>query len=451
MIPNSPLTVEGFGGVTLAAQVWGLEQNPTVVLVHGGGESREAWNAVAEALAAAGRHVLAYDLRGHGDSEWAKDGRYDLSAHVADLRAVLAHLDRRPVIIGAAMGGLIALAAAGEAGELQASGLILADAAISLDGFGVPDVAERLARNAVGFDTLEDAAVAAAALRPHRAPPSRAALARDLRAGDDGRLRWRWDPGFIKAIDAKGALPRLQAAAGRIRLPTLILRGAEGEVVSLQSAQGLRDLIDGAELADAPAPGHLSAGDQVDVFNAMVLEFLERRAPRAPLVYQEGSSPRVLRDALGCFGTGVTVITARRPDGAPVGFTANSFTSVSLDPPLILICLAKTSFSAALFQPGSGFAAPAFAVHVLHIGQQQTATLFATSGADKFAGQPGETWDTGAPIIPGSLAALECTHHATHDGGDHLIIVGRVGRAHYEPQRDPLLYFRGRYRRLHFQ
>jgi flavin reductase (DIM6/NTAB) family NADH-FMN oxidoreductase RutF len=157
-------------------------------------------------------------------------------------------------------------------------------------------------------------------------------------------------------------------------------------------------------------------------------------------------SPRALRDVLGCFGTGVTVVTARRPDGGLVGFTANSFTSVSLDPPLVLICLAKTSLNAALFEAGSEFA-----VHVLHMGQQQTASLFATRGADKFADLDWETWDTGVPIIPGSLAVLECTHHATHDGGDHLIVVGKVGRAHHEPQGDPLLFFRGRYRRLHVQ
>ncbi|HYG27875.1 MAG TPA: alpha/beta fold hydrolase [Caulobacteraceae bacterium] len=446
MITHRPLTLEGFGGVRLAVQVWGSVQDPPVVLVHGGGESREAWSAVAEALAAAGRYVLAYDLRGHGDSEWARDGRYDLSAHVGDLSAVLAHLDRRPVIIGAAMGGLIALTAVGESGELQASGLILADAAISLDGFGVSGIAERLILNAIGFNCLEEAATSAAALRPHRATPSLSAITRELRMDEAGRLRWRWDPAFIKAIDAKGSLPRLKAAAAKVRLPTLIVRGAEGEVVSLESARRLRNMIEGAELVDAPAPGHLSAGDHADEFNAIVLEFLERRAPRAPLVYQEGCSARVLRDALGCFGTGVTVITARRPDGALVGLTANSFTSVSLDPPLILFCLARTSFSTALFEAG-----PDFAVHVLHIGQQQIANLFATSGADKFAGVGYETWETGAPIIPGALAALECTHYATHDGGDHLIIVGKVGRAHYEPQRDPLLYFRGRYRRLHFQ
>jgi flavin reductase (DIM6/NTAB) family NADH-FMN oxidoreductase RutF/pimeloyl-ACP methyl ester carboxylesterase len=374
---QAPLVIEGFGGVKLAAQVWGLEENPAVVLLHGAAESRDDWTRVAEALAAAGRYVLAYDQRGHGDSEGTADGRYDLSVHVGDLRCVLGQLSRRPVILGAATGGLIALTAAGEGGELQASGLILVDASPWMDG---------------------------------------------------------------------GSGARLEAAAAQVRLPALILRGMESEMISADAAARLQGLIAEAELVDLSGTGGLRAEDQLDAFNAVVLEFLERRAPRAPLVYHEGSDARVLRDALGCFSTGVTVITARKPDGALVGFTANSFTSVSLDPPLILICLAKTSTNAELFATK-----PDFGVHVLHIGQQQVSAQFARSGADKFAGVAWETWETGAPIIQGSLAALECSHHATHDAGDHTIIVGRVRRAHYEPQRDPLLFFRGRYRRLHFQ
>jgi flavin reductase (DIM6/NTAB) family NADH-FMN oxidoreductase RutF/pimeloyl-ACP methyl ester carboxylesterase len=386
---HAPLVIEGFGGVKLAAQVWGLEEDPAVVLLHGADETRDDWTGVAEALAAAGRYVLAYDRRGHGDSARPADGRYDLSAHVNDLRCVLGQLNRRPVILGASTGGVIALTAAGEGGELQASGLILADPSPWMESAGVDEV--------------------------------------------DGLL-------------AGGSAPRFKAAAALVKLPTLVLHIAGNGAISTDVARRLQGLIAEAELADIPAAGGLIAEDQLDAFNAAVLDFLERRAPRAPLVYRQGSDARVLRDALGCFSTGVTVITARKPDGALVGFTANSFTSVSLDPPLILICLAKTSTNAELFATR-----PDFGVHVLHIGQQQISAQFARSGADKFTGVAWETWETGAPIIQGSLAALECSHYATHDAGDHTIIVGRVRRAHYEPHRDPLLFFRGRYRRLHFQ
>ena len=180
-------------------------------------------------------------------------------------------------------------------------------------------------------------------------------------------------------------------------------------------------------------------------FNALLIEFLERRVPRSVREYREGSDPRTLRDALGCFATGVTVVTTFAHDGHPIGLTANSFTSVSLDPPLLLVCIARTSASVAAFR-----ATENFAVNVLHIGQQPTSNLFATRGQDRFGDTNWHTGECGTPVLDGSLASFECARHAVHDGGDHIVLVGRVVKAGFEPQRDPLLYFRGRYRRLHF-
>ena len=160
---------------------------------------------------------------------------------------------------------------------------------------------------------------------------------------------------------------------------------------------------------------------------------------------QASFNPKAFRDALSTFTTGVTIITTRGADGLPVGITANSFNSVSLDPPLLLVCLAKSAASLPAFT-----GAAAFAVNVLHIGQQPVSTRFATRGEDKFAGTATESWSTGVPIISGSLASFECRTSAQHDGGDHVILIGEVIRVRYEPRRDPLLYFRGKYRRLHF-
>jgi len=178
---------------------------------------------------------------------------------------------------------------------------------------------------------------------------------------------------------------------------------------------------------------------------AAILGFLERQAPREALYYQSGSDPRTLRDALGCFATGVTVVTTLDETGQPVGLTANSFSSVSLDPPLILFCLARSSSNLERFQR-----AEHFAINVLHIGQQPMSGAFARSTAERFDGVAWETWDTGAPILSGSLASFECATHQVVEAGDHLVFIGRVTRARFEPRRDPLLYFRGRYRRLHF-
>lgn len=186
-------------------------------------------------------------------------------------------------------------------------------------------------------------------------------------------------------------------------------------------------------------------GERFEAFTAILIDFLERRLPRAAPEYRLGSDARTLRDALGCFATGVTIITGNDANGLPVGLTANSFTSVSLDPPLLLACIAKTATSAGVFQT-----ADRFAVNVLHIGQQPTSIRFSRRDEDRFGATPWELGLYGTPVLTGSLATFECARHAVHDGGDHIILIGQVERARFEPRRDPLLYFRGKYRRLHF-
>ncbi len=161
--------------------------------------------------------------------------------------------------------------------------------------------------------------------------------------------------------------------------------------------------------------------------------------------YRSGSDPRTLRDALGCFATGVTVVTCFDEAGSPVGLTANSFTALSLDPPLLLVCVAKSAASA-----GPLRSAQSFAVNVLQTGQRPASITFSTRGEDRF----GQTeWSVGehqAPVLMKSLSVFECRRNAVHDGGDHFILIGEVVKASFEPGLDPLLYFRGSYRRLHF-
>lgn len=165
----------------------------------------------------------------------------------------------------------------------------------------------------------------------------------------------------------------------------------------------------------------------------------------SPRDYRSGSDERTLRDALGCFATGVTIVTCIDPDGAPAGLTANSFTSVSLDPPLLLVCVHKRARSAAAM-----IAADHFAVNVLQTGQQPASIRFSTRQEDRFGATPWSTGETGAPVLMDSLGVFECARHAVYEGGDHHMLIGRVIRANFDPKLDPLLYFRGRYRRLHF-
>jgi len=161
--------------------------------------------------------------------------------------------------------------------------------------------------------------------------------------------------------------------------------------------------------------------------------------------YRSGSDPRTLRDALGCFATGVTVVTCLDQAGEPVGLTANSFTSLSLDPPLLLVCVAKGTASA-----GPLTKARHFAVNVLQTQQQPASITFSTRVEDRFGCTPWALGEHGVPVLRDSLSVFECAHHAVHDGGDHFILVGEVKKATFEPGLDPLLYFRGSYRRLHF-
>ncbi|MDT8344863.1 MAG: flavin reductase family protein [Thermohalobaculum sp.] len=129
-----------------------------------------------------------------------------------------------------------------------------------------------------------------------------------------------------------------------------------------------------------------------------------------------------LRHALGAFATGVTIVTAmERGTGEPVGFTANSFTSVSLDPPLLLVCLAHTAASYRIFCASDGFA-----VNVLAADQEGVARVFATRGADKFGTVSWAPGLHGAPLIEGTLARFDCAMHQRVAAGDHDILMGRV-------------------------
>lgn len=161
--------------------------------------------------------------------------------------------------------------------------------------------------------------------------------------------------------------------------------------------------------------------------------------------YEPGDDPRVLRNAFGAFATGVTVVTCADADGTPHGLTANSVTSVSLDPPLMLVCLAKAATSAEPLTKAAHFA-----FNILTTEQRPASITFSTRVEDRFGQTKWEQGQHGAPFLVGSLAHIECARHAVHDGGDHWILVGEIERARFEEGHDPLLYFRGKYRRLHF-
>lgn len=154
---------------------------------------------------------------------------------------------------------------------------------------------------------------------------------------------------------------------------------------------------------------------------------------------QSTIDPVELRRAFGTFVTGVTVVTTRDRDGAPRGMTANSFTSVSLDPPLLLVCIGKTASSFPAFDAGDSFA-----VNILHEHQKEVASLFASKLVSKFDAVVYDTVHTGAPVLSDSLSWFDCTVHDRVEAGDHVILVGRV-RAFGTSPAAPLGFCRVRY------
>ena len=233
--------------------------------------------------------------------------------------------------------------------------------------------------------------------------------------------------------------------AARLSLPTLVVRGGFSPAQCSAVSDAFNAALPIGENVDIEECDLALASDRMEALLGQLLEFLERRQPREAMEFKAGSDPRTLRDAMGCFATGITIVTALDAAGTPVGLTANSFTSVSLDPPLLLVCIANTAGTAPVLRE-----AMHFGVNVLQIGQQPTSNRFAAKVEDRFANQPWAPGQTGVPLLGSSLVSFECQRESLHEAGDHFILVGRVVRAQFEPHRDPLLYFRGKYRRLHF-
>jgi flavin reductase (DIM6/NTAB) family NADH-FMN oxidoreductase RutF len=153
--------------------------------------------------------------------------------------------------------------------------------------------------------------------------------------------------------------------------------------------------------------------------------------------------PSDFKAVLGRWATGVAVVTTRGADGTQIGLTVNSFASVSLDPPLVLFSIGRDAGSFEAFGKVG-----CFAVNLLRQDQTEVSNRFADPEGERFAVDPTEQWVTGAPILTDALAALDCEIHARHDGGDHVIIVGRVRKLKVLNDGHPLGYWLGGYRAL---
>lgn len=317
--PATSITVRritGFGGIDLAADVAGDPDDPAVILLHGGGQTRHAWGGAVTRLASSGWYAVSLDLRGHGGSAWSPDGAYDIDTFAADVVAVAGQFPT-PVLVGASLGGLSALMAIGESETQIAGGLVLVDVTPRLEEAGVARIRDFMALGVDGFDSLEAVADAIASYLPHRQRPTDlSGLRKNVRQRDDGKWVWHWDPAFFTRIGGNSPAPesgqtptvgeptvgeptvdeltvgepivgeptagrfaptnRLALAARRVIVPTLLVRGGASDVVSPEGARELKELIPHSLAVDVAGAGHMVAGDRNDRFNDAVIEFLER-------------------------------------------------------------------------------------------------------------------------------------------------------------------------------
>jgi len=280
----------GAVGNRLVGDLFG-DRGPPVLLLHGGGQTRHAWRATAEQIARAGRMAYAVDQRGHGDSEWIANGAYAFLDFADDARAIAEALvlqsGTRPTVIGASLGGIAALLAAGDAeqkGEAPIfAALVLVDITPRVDHDGVAKVQGFMRAHAQeGFASIAEAAEVVAAYLPHRPRPrSLEGLKKNLRQSPDGRWRWHWDPKFLDGRrpvgdDRETLEAKLVAAASSLKIPALLVRGGASELVHAAHAQEFLDLVPHAQYVDVSGARHMVAGDRNDQFAAAILGFLDR-------------------------------------------------------------------------------------------------------------------------------------------------------------------------------
>ena len=276
-VPREYRTIDG---LSLVADVGGPEGAPTVVLLHGGGQTRHSWSGAMARLVSSGYHVVNFDARGHGESSWSPTGAYGPAERGEDLRTITADITAPIALVGASMGGMTSFYAVGNGLIPQARALILVDIVLRPAPAGVEKIKTFMTGHQHGFATLEEAAAAVAAYNPERKRPNDpSGLMKNLRLRDDGRLYWHWDPRMLQ-VTPSAEPPSwtddlLDAAAG-VTIPTLLVRGGHSDIVDDAGVAELRRLVPQTEVFEVAEAGHMVAGDRNDAFNEGVIDFLRR-------------------------------------------------------------------------------------------------------------------------------------------------------------------------------
>lgn len=284
-LPDAPVPARFWNmhdGLKLAGDIWGEKGSQAVLLLHGTGQTRHSWAGIGQRLARAGYYVIAYDSRGHGDSGWDPECDYSWGALSQDLLELVRQEGlQSPILVGASMGGFTSLVAVAEK-DLPAAAVILVDVTPHFDLSGVEAIERFMRGNTGGFATLDEVADAVARFQPHRGRRrSSQGLVKNVRLGPDDRYYWHWDPHFLSAMmsNVTDEQHRLVAAAGKITCPSLLVQGAQSEIVDEAGAQAYLELCPHAKRVVIQGARHMVAGDSNDCFGNAVLEFLQRVVP----------------------------------------------------------------------------------------------------------------------------------------------------------------------------
>ena len=269
--------------ITIVADAYGNPQNDPILLLHGGGQTRNSWKKTGEILAEKGWYVIAADARGHGDSSWSKEGNYSFDHLRQDLVDITKTLDKKPILIGASMGGICSLAALHYHPQF-AKGLILVDVSPRIERKGVDRIFAFMSAKPEGYQSLEEVQEAVRGYLPHRKNiGSLNGLKKNLRKLPNGNYSWHWDPEMLKVwqsntsdVTNKETEIFLTNALVNLQVPALLVRGGISDVVSKEIVEELRTVAPNLEYVDVAKAGHMVAGDSNHVFTNALLAFIEK-------------------------------------------------------------------------------------------------------------------------------------------------------------------------------
>ncbi len=277
-VKQRSVVLTGYNKISIAADIYGEQNQPAIIFAHGGGQTRHAWRHSGKLLAAAGFQSICVDLRGHGNSEWCPEGDYRIEAFAEDFVSICRGLASPPVLVGASLGGIAAMVAAGEFSARLFRAIVLVDVTPHMETSGVEKIIGFMSEHLdAGFGSLEEAADAIAAYLPHRAKPKNLdGLAKNLKLGDDQRYRWHWDPKFVTGVNRPSASrdpERLSKAVSNIDVPIMLVKGQMSELVSEASVQRFLELKPDAKFVDVANAHHMVAGDHNDAFTDAIVKF----------------------------------------------------------------------------------------------------------------------------------------------------------------------------------